>query len=266
MQGGRASDAAVLARRERVLESVLATGGRGIAELAHDFSVSKMTMHRDLDALEDAGYLRKVRGRAEAPSELTVETSAVFRLRAATEVKDAVARGALDLVEGARTVFVDDSTSALPLLRALAARAGEPLTVVTNYLQVLREVAAAPHVRVQLLGGAYEPHLDATFGPDAVEALRRTQVDVTVVSSPAVHRGVCYHALEPSAELKQAALEVADRSVVLLDHSKLGRTAPYTFGPVPTGTHVVVDDSAAPAEVDALRAAGADVRVVRATG
>ncbi|WP_461021518.1 DeoR/GlpR family DNA-binding transcription regulator [Thalassiella azotivora] len=264
MRGSRSSDASVQARREAVLEHVLEAGECTIADLARRFAVSGMTMHRDLDALAAAGYLRKQRGRAVAPSELTVETSALFRLRTATAVKEAVAARAVDLVDDVRTVFVDDSTSVLPLLRLLTRRAHGPLTVLTNYLQVVREVDGAPRVQVHLLGGDYDPHLDATFGPAALEAVRRQRVDVALLSSPAVRQGTCYHALEPSAELKLAALDVADRSVLLLDHTKLGRGASHEVCSVDRFSHVVVDDAADPTEVAAARATGADVRVVHA--
>jgi DeoR/GlpR family transcriptional regulator of sugar metabolism len=267
VRGSRSSDASVQARRESVLEHVLDVGECPIADLAGRFGVSGMTMHRDLDSLAAAGYLRKVRGRAVAPSELTVETSAVFRLRAAAGVKEAVAARAVDLVEGARTVFVDDSTSVLPLLRLLCRRTHGPLTVLTNYLQVVREVdGAASHVQVHLLGGEYVPHLDATFGPAALEAVRHQQVDVAVLSSPAVRAGTCFHALESSAALKTAALDVAGRSVLLLDHTKVGRGASHEMCSVARFTHVVVDDAADPAEVAAMRATGADVRVVHGGG
>jgi DeoR/GlpR family transcriptional regulator of sugar metabolism len=61
-----------------------------------------MTVHRDLDTLHGEGSLTKDRGRAVAPSAVRVETSALFRLRAARQVKDSIARKAVARLAGVR--------------------------------------------------------------------------------------------------------------------------------------------------------------------
>jgi len=49
-------------------------------ELAERFAVSRMTIHRDLDDLEQAGLLRKVRGGATIEAGIQFESD--FRIRA----------------------------------------------------------------------------------------------------------------------------------------------------------------------------------------
>lgn len=263
MRGSRSSDASVHARRERILEHVLEVRAVPIGELARRHAVSEMTVHRDLDALADAGLLTKERGRAVAPSALKVQTSALFRLRAGRRMKEAVARAAVDRLAGASTVLIDDSTSVLPLLALLGERATAPVTVVTNYLEALRHASRYPSLRPHLLGGDYVTDLDATFGPATVTAVERWRVDVSVVSVPAVKDGQCYHTLRDSAALKCRALEVADRSLLLLDHTKLRRTGPHLMFDVGR-FEVLVDDEADPEEVAAMRGLGADVTLVPA--
>jgi DeoR/GlpR family transcriptional regulator of sugar metabolism len=260
----RLSEAAVQARREQILEQVLEEGALPIGELARRHRVSEMTVHRDLDALATAGFLTKERGRAVAPSALRVETSALFRMRAGTRLKEAVARAALPLVGEPETLLVDDSTSVLPLLTLLGQHAGGPLTVITNYLEVVRRAVAHPLLRVHLLGGDYSPDLDATFGPHTVEALSRRSVDLAVFSAPALHDARCYHPLEASAALKRAALDAARRSILLLDHTKTPRTGPHLVSGIGRFDAVVIDDAADPAEVAAMRATGARVVLVPA--
>lgn len=250
------------ARREQILEQVLEEGALSIGELARRHGVSGMTVHRDLDALAGAGFLTKERGRAVAPSALRVETSAVFRMRAGARLKEAVARGAAALVGDPDTLLVDDSTSVLPLLTILGRHRTRPLTVVTNYLEVVRRAAPHPQLRVHLLGGDYSPDLDATFGDATVAALRSRPLDLAVFSAPAARDGRCYHALEPSATLKRAALDAAGRSILLLDHTKTPRTGPHLISELGRFDAVVIDDAADPAQVAAMRAAGTQVVLV----
>jgi hypothetical protein len=51
-------------RQHYILESLASQGSVRIADLANSLGVSPMTIHRDLDELERAGRLRKVRGGA----------------------------------------------------------------------------------------------------------------------------------------------------------------------------------------------------------
>jgi DeoR/GlpR family transcriptional regulator of sugar metabolism len=151
-----------------------------------------MTVHRDLDTLHGEGFLTKDRGRAVAPSAVRVKTSALFRLRAARQVKDSIARKAVARLAGVRTVLMDDSTSVLPVLPLLAATITEPVTVVTNSLLVLRAAADLPSLQPHLLGGSYDRDLQATFGTACTDSIARWRADVAMVSVPALRDGHCF--------------------------------------------------------------------------
>ena len=66
-------------------------------DLADRFTVSKMTIHRDLDDLEQAGVLRKVRGGATIDAGTQFESDFRIRERQGSEAKLAMAETALEL-------------------------------------------------------------------------------------------------------------------------------------------------------------------------
>ncbi|GAB3499856.1 DeoR/GlpR family DNA-binding transcription regulator [Amycolatopsis cihanbeyliensis] len=259
MPRARSSDAVVEHRRQEVLRTVIECGEVRIDDLTERFGVSLMTMHRDLDDLARRRLLRKLRGRAAAFPALTMETAKRFREGLHIEYKETLCQAAADEVTAGRTVFLDDSTTLFPLARRLAAL--ESLAVVTNSVEVARLLGAAGEVEVVLLGGRYT-EFDSCAGPDTVAALDRTRADVGFVSATAVAGGRLYHPVREFAELKTAALHAANRNVLLVDHSKFGRTATYAYGDVGGYDLIITDGNTPDEEIAAMRACGTTVRCV----
>jgi DeoR/GlpR family transcriptional regulator of sugar metabolism len=249
-------------RRSEIAEFVKARGGARIAELADQFGVSTMTIHRDLDQLHAQGMLRKVRSGAEAPPSEAFERNVELRKRLNLLEKQAVARAgfawAASHVE-MQAVALDDSTTALHVVPTLLEAL--PLTVVTNFLPAINELSADARVRLNAIGGDYVPEFSSFVGPPSVRALRDVHCDVLFMSVPAVSRGMCFHPSSPAADLKRAFMESAELCVLLIDHTKLARRAIHRICDVVVFDAVVVDDGIAPDELHRLEDSGANVVV-----
>jgi DeoR/GlpR family transcriptional regulator of sugar metabolism len=256
----RPSDAEVERRRQDVLRQVIEDGEARIDELTARFGVSLMTMHRDLDDLAERRLLRKLRGRVAAYPALTIETATRFREGLRLRHKEVLGAAAVAEIGTGRTVFVDDSTTLFPLVHRMSRC--EDLTVVTNSLRVARILGAGVRIDVVLIGGRYHAEFDSCIGQDVLSALERTRADVGFVSVTAVAGGRLYHPVQDYAELKKAALRVADRNVLVVDHSKFGRTATYPHGDIGAYDLVITDDATPAEEIDAMRALGTRVDVV----
>jgi len=68
-------------RREAVRRRVAELGYARVDQLAEEFGVSIMTVHRDLDELEARGFLRKVRGGATSAPMRTFHGDLAHRMR-----------------------------------------------------------------------------------------------------------------------------------------------------------------------------------------
>src|SRR5690349_21073886 len=100
-------------RRSRVRERVTSKGFVRTAELAAEFGVSVMTIHRDLDALQAQGWLRKVRGGASCLPSTQFHGSASERLSTMVPAKQLLARAAAEELAPGQVVMIDDSTTCL---------------------------------------------------------------------------------------------------------------------------------------------------------
>lgn len=246
-------------RREAVRRRVLAQGFARIDELARDCEVSLMTMHRDLDALAAEGWLTKIRGGATANASALLEAGVPERVAAQRAEKAAIAEVAAALLGRGQTVFLDDSTTALALVPHLIGHA--PLTVASNFLPVLKDIAGAPNVGLHLLGGHYDRLYEACLGLQTVEGIRQLHADLFFMSTTGVTAGRCYHRSEATIMVRQAFLAAASRRVLLVDHAKFGRPAPHLLCGVEVFDTVVCDGGIDPEDLEDLQSRCADVRV-----
>ena len=249
-------------RRSEIVQFVKARGGARIDELADQFGVSTMTIHRDLDRLHAQGMLKKVRSGAEAPPSEAFERNIDLRKALNLVEKQAVARAGFEWAArqiDMQAVALDDSTTALHLLPLLIAHL--PLTVVTNFLPAINELSGDPRVRLNAIGGDYVPEFSSFVGPQSVRALRDMHYDVLFMSVPAVSRGMCFHPSSPAADLKRAFMDSAELSVLLIDHTKVTRRAVHRICDVQDFDVVVVDEGLGEKEIQRLEDGGANIVV-----
>lgn len=226
-------------------DHVMRQGSASVTELAETFSVSVMTVHRDLDELERQGMVRKFRGGATAQASSVFESNIAYRLTAHEREKEAIARHVAGLIEPGSSVMLDDSTTAL----AVARRLGEvaPLTVVTNFLEAIKVLAVTPGIRLMALGGEYHATHDSFLGVACVDAVEAMNTDVVVVSTSAISDSYAFHQEQEIVVVKRAMLRSGSRRILAIDHSKLDRVALHRVAPL-EDFDVIVVDSRAPAE------------------
>ncbi|TQM85025.1 DeoR family transcriptional regulator [Saccharothrix saharensis] len=235
------------ADRHRVITERLRSGGQvAVAELAAATGASEMTIRRDLDLLAAGGVLRRVHGGAVPLSPAGVEPPFTARTATAHHAKRAIAAAAVELIRDGETIVLDSGTTAVEVAKLLR---GRPVTVMPLSLHAVRELLDAPEVRLLLPGGEPRPGELAMVGPLALASLRALRFDVAVLSPCAfdLDAGLTAHDLA-DAEVKQQAMAVSGRTVVLADSTKFDRTALAHVCPADR-PDVLVTDTDSPAAV-----------------
>jgi DeoR/GlpR family transcriptional regulator of sugar metabolism len=241
-------------RLEAIAELVLASGTLRIDELSEVFSVSSMTIHRDLDLLDQRGILRKTRGAATAVASSLFEASTEYRIRQSKQAKKSLALAALALIEPGQSVMMDDSTTGLHLARLLPEKL--PLTVITNFQRVADLLIDNPGIQTIMTGGQFYRWCDAYMGTIALNAVHSLRADIVFMSSPAVTNGVCYHQHHDAVLLKQAMIESAEHKVLYLDHTKFKMRALHAHLKISDFDTVIVDSETAPENITQIEDTG----------
>jgi DeoR/GlpR family transcriptional regulator of sugar metabolism len=210
-------------RRQAIMDILMETGSASVEDLAGRFVVSKMTVHRDLDDLEQAGLLRKVHGGASIQSSPQFESDFRYREKIAAEEKRRLAQHAATLIEPGQIIIIDDGSTAGGVADYL--KDIRPLTVITNNLGVVNKLAAVAGIDVISLGGQYSKKFNGFFGITTEEALRSLRADIAFLSSSAIHGASAFHQDQEVVQTKRQMIKSAARAVLLVDHGKFGKSA-----------------------------------------
>jgi DeoR/GlpR family transcriptional regulator of sugar metabolism len=246
-------------RRHRILQRVAEEQTIHIRELATDLGVSEMTIRRDITRLERDGFLRRTYGGATAHVTRSLELAFNARALQSASAKRLIGMTAAPLVAGATTIFVGTGTTTEQLALFLPAR--DEVTIITNSLPVASLLGTRPG-RVVVLGGGVRRDELCCVGPVACATVRRYHADVAILSAAGLSARAGMTELDDeTAEVHRLMTDHSDALVAVADGSKLGGVAPAVVVPVDSISTLVTDESADPAEAEAVRSRGVNVIV-----
>lgn len=256
--GGRGSLSALRQRRMLIAERVVKNGSVSIEDLVDHTGVSPMTVYRDIEALQEAGVLVRQRGQVSAVATGLNEIAASIRVTKNADLKATIASVMAQAIRPGSSVFIDDSTSALWVLRELDV---VPITVVTNSMLVAREVERRTGVRLFICGGEYQPWAESLLGQTTVDVIAGMRADYCLISASGVSGLQCFHPYEDCVQVKRAMMASAAKSILLIDHTKFERRALHSFASMTDFDEVIVDADTPEHYLEEMRDGGVTVRV-----
>ncbi len=224
-------------RRRDIVDLLVEEGTVSLDDLAARFAVSKMTIHRDLDDLEAEGLLRKVRGGATIEASGQFESDYRYRAKMAPALKSAIARRAADFIEPGMSVMVDDGSTSEAVIPFLIEK--RPLTVITNNLSIINGLSGQGGISLIALGGDFSKKFNGFFGVITTATLADLRADIALITSSSIHGRIACHQDQEVLQVKRAMMAVAQKSYLMADHNKFGRTALHRLADLDTFAGVV---------------------------
>lgn len=250
-----------LQRETRLRDVLRVRGEASVAVLADELGVSEMTLRRDLDRLESAGYVRRTHGGAVPAERLGFEFDFVARRQTNQKAKRAIAAAAVKLIKPGHVVLLDAGTTALEL--ACLLRGVPDLVVVTPSLAVAAELQFADGIQTILLGGILRRGNPDLTGEVTEAALEMLAVDIAFQGSDGVGLdGMLYTADLGVARVDRTIRQRAGCTYVLADSSKVGRSALACHGELSEMSGWFTDGGIQPEHLKTLRAYGCPITVV----
>ncbi|MFV0427389.1 MAG: DeoR/GlpR family DNA-binding transcription regulator [Beutenbergiaceae bacterium] len=246
-------------RRSFIERRLHSAGKLSYDVLAEELGVSEMTIRRDVEVLEEQGKLRRVLGGVIPFVSKGEEPSFESRLIQGADEKRHIADAVVALLEPHETVILDGGSTVLAVARAISGK-GLGLTVVTSSVLAALELADEPETSIFLTGGALRPGELSLIGTETQTALQQYNCDTYIAGVAGVHatRGFSDYNSEESS-VKRAAIASADRVIVPVDSSKLGKTNLVSIAPLSAASIIVTDGPRDHALLAAARRIGVEV-------
>lgn len=247
-------------RRRIILDQLQQHGRVSVAELSEAMRVSAVTIRQDLRALEDEGLLDRTYGGAVSRTSPTLpELSFNIRMGKRQHEKAAIARAAVAMVRDGDTVALDCSTTAYAMTDAL--KRFKKLTIVTNSLIIAESFMDSPHIQVLLPGGRLRRDSVSLVG--GLNTLPEINLNIGFMGARGVSLiGGISDVDADEVQIKSAMIARCISTVILVDGSKWGQVATYTFMKPQLVTRIITSDQASPELVAEFRERGINVDVV----
>lgn len=213
-------------RARYIIKSLNENGIVNLKEISKELGISEITTRRDLEKLEKEGKLKRVQGGATIETEQVqdsykVELTMKERKMLHRAEKEQVARYAALFVSEGDNVFLDAGTSMIPLMRILETKRIRIVTYNDLLIGGIRNSAA----EVFVIGGQHSFHYDMNVGSLAQDMLKQFHFDKAFFGCTNVDfiSQAVYTTEMESFLMKKIAMENAEKSYLLTDHSKLGK-------------------------------------------
>lgn len=226
-QGARADKQE--SRLAAILSLLQQSGSVSVEQLSSTLQVSVVTVRRDLQILEDRGFLRRTHGGAESIEPLFYEPfrndrSFQEQVSRFADEKRRIGRAAAALIRPGETIAITPGTTTTEVIRGLPLN--HNITVVTNTVNVAMELSKRKDLSVYVTGGYLRGDWFSLVGPTAAHGLEQVVINSLFIGADGVDPEwglTCF--IPDEAFLNGVMVSHARRKIAVVDHSKFGAVA-----------------------------------------
>jgi DeoR family transcriptional regulator, fructose operon transcriptional repressor len=226
-----------------------------VETLCRELSASESSVRRDLAILETENALKRVYGGA-----IPVQIAGDYALESGrlSDEKSHIAHLAASLIEDGQTVILDGGTTVTAVARELAAKS---IHVITNSLPIAEVLESYRNIELTLTGGYLDPRIRVMLGPFCEQMLGAIRADAVILGIGSVTESGFSNNNTLVVGSEKKMIEVADRMIIVADHTKFGRGGMFPVAPLDAADVVVSDKELGAEYLDLLRRYDIDVRL-----
>lgn len=207
-------------RQKKILGLLREKGILKTRDLMSLFDVSESTIRRDLQEMEEAGWLHRVHGGATKIIKLETELSMIEKSSKNIHEKKEIAKYAASLVMPGEFIYLDAGTTTYEMLPYLK---GKNCHVITNSVD---HASASIDLGLQttMLGGSIRLTTKAAVSSQTIEQIKRCHFDKAFIGTNGIHERYGYTTADSEeAATKKVAMGQAQHVFILADKTKFNK-------------------------------------------
>lgn len=211
-------------RRRKIISLLEERNSVLVPELSKIFSVTEETVRRDLEKLESDGFLKRTYGGAVINDSMNTELPLKIREVTNIEGKRAIGIKVAEYIKDGHTIILDSSTTALQVAGRIKHK--RKITVITNSVEVVSELASASDCKVISTGGTLRESSMSFVGHLTEDSIKNFNVDIAIVCCKGLDKdkGIT-ESNDMEAEVKKAMIQAADKTFLVVDYTKFNKVA-----------------------------------------
>ncbi|OGV37018.1 MAG: hypothetical protein A2X48_04180 [Lentisphaerae bacterium GWF2_49_21] len=209
-------------RQDKILECLAGGDYLSVDEAVKLFKSSPATIRRDFMELAESGQVQKVRGGVgskRASSTLPFADRAEF----CSVEKEKIAKSAVSMIKTGDIVFIDGGTTTFNMASYLP---DINIRIITNSLRLasaLEEKKSDAGWEIYLTGGFLYTKSGILLGPNAQSSLAQYHANLAFLSVSGIDENGIYNNSELVVDMERVMINNSDRTVIMADHSKIGK-------------------------------------------
>ncbi len=252
------SDELMPERHKRIIDLITESGFASIESMASQFNVTPQTIRRDINKLDELGYVRRYHGGAGLTSS-SKNISYHARKDICSEEKARIAQFAANHIPDYASLFINIGTTTEEVARELG-KTRKGLKIITNNLNVATILGTREDFEVIVAGGMVRSRDLGITGDATVDFIKQFKVDFGIIGVSGIDADGSlldfdYH----EVRVAKAIIENSRKTYLLADNSKFGRNAMVRLGDL-SEIDAIFTDSEPPKEYRGILTE-ADVKV-----
>ena len=229
-----------------------------VAELAKKFNVSEMTVHRDLNKLQQQGQIERTYGGAMPAERMEFEFDFASRRASNHKAKKSIAEEALKLIQPGQRIILDNGTTTLELAYLL--KDYKDLTVITPSLAVASVLQFSSGIQMVLLGGVMRKGSPDLTGIVTEKVLDMFMVDIAFQGADGIGlNGELFNADMRIAKVDKKMRKRSQKAYVLCDSSKIGKIDFASYGSLANINALITDSKISNDLLSTLKKIGTEI-------
>jgi len=228
-----------------------------INQLTQQFSVSHMTIRRDIGNLESDGRVISVSGGVQLTKSIHSELSHDAKATQNQYEKVNIGMLAASLVEHSMTIYLDAGTTTLEIAHQLAHR--DDIMVVTNDFAIATFLINNSKCNLYHTGGKVDRENQSCVGSKASNLIKEINMDIGFVSTSSWSQSGLSTPNEDKVGVKQSVISSSKVNYLVCDSSKYGKIATFHAIDLDCFDKVITDSSFPSQSVQDLAAQGVEV-------